>query len=91
MQSNALHELYRLEREVKSTGDPQILQDWRCLQSSDHFLYMCTKQAGDGDVHKFFNPYDSPYDSYINFMNVLDNLRLRIGARLRERLQNLRA
>lgn len=90
MQSNALHELYRLERDVKSTGDPHILSDWRGLQPSDHFYYMCTKQTSDGDVHRYFNPYDSPYDSYINFMNVLDNLRLRIGARLRERLQSLR-
>jgi len=90
MQSNALHELYRLEREVKATGDPQIIEDWRGLQPSDHVYYMCTKQTSDGDVHRYFNPYDSPYDSYINFMNVLDNLRLRIGARLRERLQNLR-
>lgn len=91
MQSNALHELYRLEREVKATGDPAILSDWRCLQPSDHFHYMATKQISDADARRYPSPYDSPYDSYINFMNVLDNLRLRIGSRLRERLQNLRA
>jgi len=77
MQSNALHELYRMEDQVKQTGDPDILSDWRRLQTSDHFYYMCTKWFSDGDVHKYFNPYDSPYDSYINFMNVLDNLRSR--------------
>lgn len=80
MQSNALHELYRLEGDVKAGGDPDILSDWRRLQSSDHFYYMCTKYFSDGDVHKYFNPYESPYDSYINFMNVLDNLRARIRA-----------
>ena len=47
------------------------------MQTSDHFYYMCTKYFADGDVHKYFNPYDSPYDSYINFMNVLDNLKHR--------------
>jgi len=78
MQSNALHELYRMEAEVKAKGDPDILADWRRLQSSDHFYYMCTKWFSDGDVHKYFNPYESPYDSYINFMNVLDNLRARL-------------
>jgi alpha-amylase len=78
MQSNALHELYRLEQEVKAAGDPQLLHDWRRLQTSDHFYYMCVKYFSDGDVHKYFNPYESPYDSYINFMNVLDNLRTRI-------------
>ena len=77
MQSNAIHELYRLEKKVKRTNDPQIISDWRRLQVSDHFYYMCTKYFADGDVHKYFNPYDSPYDSYINYMNVLDNLRAR--------------
>ncbi len=77
MQSSAIHELYRLERKVKSTNDEKIISDWRKLQASDHFYYMCTKYFADGDVHKYFNPYDSPYDSYINFMNVLDNLQRR--------------
>ncbi len=81
MQSNALHELYRLEPAVKGKGDEKLLQDWRRLQSSDHFYYMCTKYLADGTVHKYFNPYDTPYDSFINFMNVLDNLRARIGRR----------
>jgi len=77
MQSNAIHELYRLEKKIKKTGDEKIIADWRKLQTSDHFYYMCTKYFADGDVHKYFNPYDSPYDSYINFMNVLDNLQNR--------------
>ncbi len=77
MQSNAIHELYRLEKKIKQTGDENIIADWRKLQASDHFYYMCTKYFADGDVHKYFNPYDSPYDSYINFMNVLDNLHSR--------------
>ena len=53
------------------------MSDWRRLQTSDHFYYMCTKYFADGDVHKYFNPYGSPYDSYINFMNVLNNLQSR--------------
>ena len=77
MQSNAIHELYRLEKKIKQTKDEEIISDWRKLQASDHFYYMCTKYFADGDVHKYFNPYDSPYDSYINFMNVLDNLQSR--------------
>ncbi|HEY8665238.1 MAG TPA: glycoside hydrolase family 57 protein [Tepidisphaeraceae bacterium] len=80
MQSNALHELYKLEGAIKERGDESLLADWRKLTTSDHFYYMCTKYWADGDVHKYFSPYESPYDSYINFMNVLDNLQ----ARLRE-------
>jgi alpha-amylase len=80
MQSNALHELYKLEGPLKEKGDEDLLTDWRKISTSDHFYYMCTKHWADGDVHKYFSPYESPYDSYINFMNVLDNVR----ARLRE-------
>lgn len=75
MQSNAIHDLYRLEKKIKDSGDIDLINDWRKMQTSDHFYYMCTKYFADGDVHKYFNPYDSPYDSYINFMNVLSNLK----------------
>jgi alpha-amylase len=75
MQSNALHEIYKFEDLIKQTQNEELLADWRRLQTSDHFYYMCTKYFADGDVHKYFNPYESPYDSYINFMNVLGNLR----------------
>jgi alpha-amylase len=77
MQSNALHELYRMEHNVKQAKDETLLNDWRKLQTSDHFYYMCTKYFADGDVHKYFNPYDSPYDSYINFMNVMGSIEKR--------------
>ena len=77
MQHNAITELYKLEETVKQSEDKDLISDWRKLQTSDHFYYMCTKWFSDGDVHKYFNPYDSPYDSYINFMNVLDNLSCR--------------
>ncbi len=91
MQSNALNEIYRLERLVKQryaamlarSNDADkheayhLLNDWRKLTTSDHFYYMSTKYWADGDVHKYFSPYESPYDAYINYMNVLDNLRSR--------------
>jgi len=94
MQSSALHEIFKLESAVKektaelrAEGSAEgidaaehIEGDWRKLTTSDHFYYMCTKYFADGDVHKYFNPYDSPYDSYINFMNVLDNVRERVDA-----------
>lgn len=78
MQANALYELFALEDEIKASGDPDLLRDWRLLQISDHFYYMSTKYHTDGIVHRYFNPYDSPYDAFINFMNVLDQLRVRL-------------
>jgi alpha-amylase len=78
MQSNALNELYKLEGPLKEHGDAQLLADWRKLTSSDHFYYMSTKHWTDDDTAKHFSPYESPYDSYINFMNVLDNIQSRV-------------
>ncbi|KKL64413.1 hypothetical protein LCGC14_2165300 [marine sediment metagenome] len=78
MQANALYELYSLADDVRASGDAQLIDDWRKLQTSDHFYYMCTKYFSDGDVHKYFNPYESPYDSYINYMNILDSVRSRL-------------
>ena len=83
LQDNAVAELYSLTQAVRAAhekGDPYILEDWRKLTTSDHLYYMCTKYWADGDVHKYFSPYDSPYDAYINFMNVLDNVRQRVEA-----------
>ena len=79
MQANALYEVYALTDEVLASGDEELIADWRKLQTSDHFYYMCTKYFADGDVHKYFNPYESPYDSYINYMNILDSIRARLG------------
>jgi hypothetical protein len=58
---------------------PKLIDDWRKLQTSDHFYYMCTKWSEDGDVHAYFSPYESPYDAYIAYMNALSDLRLRAG------------
>jgi alpha-amylase len=78
MQSNALNELYKLEGPLKEHGDEKLLTDWRRLSSSDHFYYMSTKHWAEDDLQKHFSPYESPYDSYINYMNVLDNIQSRI-------------
>ena len=88
MQENALAQLYKLESKVKDTNDEQIVADWRKLQTSDHFYYICTKYFADGDVHKYFNPYNSPYDAYINFMNVLNNLNSRCSRVLEQKAKS---
>jgi alpha-amylase len=74
MQHDATRTLYNLEYRIKAIGDQNLLHTWRTLQTSDHFYYMCTKWFEDGNVHKYFNPYPSPYDAYINFMNVVSDL-----------------
>lgn len=78
LQNDAFQRLYGFESAIKRAADPEILENWRRLQTSDHFYYMCTKWFSDGDVHKYFNPHESPYDAFISYMNVLHDLELRL-------------
>lgn len=81
MQNDAIEACYKLEEKVKASQDIEILEIWRRLQTSDHFYYMCTKWFSDGDVHKYFNPYGSPYDAYINYMNVLADFEISLASK----------
>lgn len=74
MQKEALTRIYSLEKRIKSTNDVSLINTWAKLLTSDHFYYMCTKFWSDGDVHKYFSPYESPYDAYIYYMNVYCDL-----------------
>ena len=65
MQREAIKQIYAIEQEVLTCGNPAIIKVWERLQTSDHYYYMCTKFWSDGDVHKYFSPFDSPYDAYI--------------------------
>ncbi len=78
MQNDAFNNLYSLVQKINKIGNPDLQRDWRYLQTSDHFYYMCTKWFSDGDVHKYFNPYDTPYDAFINFMNAFSDFKIRV-------------
>ena len=78
LQDDAFHNLYLLEPLVKQVADADMLRDWKYLQTSDHFYYMCTKFFADGDVHKYFNHYNTPYEAFMNYMNVLTDFTLRV-------------
>ena len=78
LQDEAFNNLYNLYDSVKKIDNPDIWKDWMYLQTSDHFYYMCTKWFSDGDVHKYFNPYDSPYEAFVNYMNILSDFIIRL-------------
>lgn len=79
MQTTAIASLYGLERQILDTNDLALIDDWRRLQTSDHFYYMCTKWFNDGDIHAYFSPYDTPYEAYINFMNAYHDIKFRLS------------
>ncbi len=74
MQNAAFEKLSSMRERILSTNNEDTIRKWRILQTSDNFYYMCTKWFADGDIHKYFNAYNSPYTAYINYMNILSNL-----------------
>jgi alpha-amylase len=78
MQQSAHKQIYAMRKDVLSSGNKELIAAWKKLTTSDHFYYMCTKWFNDGDVHKYFSPYDTPYDCFINYMNVLQDIALRL-------------
>ena len=77
-QYDTLRSIYDLENEILATKNRRLIKDWRRLQTSDHFYYMCTKWSEDGDVHAYFSPYKSPFEAYKRYSVILADLRERL-------------
>ncbi|MGB8490366.1 MAG: glycoside hydrolase family 57 protein [Bacteroidales bacterium] len=88
LQVAALDKLYELTDKVRKCNDVQIRKDWEYLQASDHFYYMATKFFSDGAVHAYFNPYETPYDAFMNYMNVLSDFEIRVKRYVPDDIQN---
>jgi len=78
LQQDAFNKLYAQLEKLSLIDEPSLWNDFGHLQESDHFYYMCTKFFSDGEVHKYFNPYDTPYEAFINYMNVLSDFIIRV-------------
>ena len=77
LQHEAMKYIYDMTERVLRTGDGQLIDDWRKLQTADHVYYMSTKHADDGSVHSYFSPYSSPYEAVLNYMNAIRDIRWR--------------
>ncbi len=88
LQKEAFETLYSIGERVRMTKDHRLLQDWSYLQSSDHFFYMSTKRSSDGAVHRHFSPYESAFDAFTNYMNVLSDFMLRVSGQYPSSIDN---
>ena len=79
LQKEAFNNLYALKDQIKNCQNEVLLKDWNYLQANNHLYYMCTKFFSDGEVHKYYNPYTSPYEAFINYMNVLSDFTIRLN------------
>ena len=78
LQNEAFNKLYSVSERVRLCEDRRLKQDWLYLQAADHFFYMSTKNMHDGSVHSQFSPYDTPFDAFTNYMNVLADFIVRV-------------
>ena len=85
LQHEAFDKLFKLRDKVLSLNEPIINTDWKYLQTSDHFFYMSTKFFTLGSVQSSFNPYNSPYDAFINYMNILSDFEIKINQSIKEK------
>ena len=85
LQQDAFNKLYALEEKLLLLDRQELWADYGHLQESDHLYYMCTKFFSDGEVHKMFNPYDTPYEAFINYMNVLSDFSIRVNDAIAEK------
>ena len=77
LQQDAFNKLYGLTEKLAIINNPELWADFGHLQESDHLYYMCTKFFSDGEVHKRFSPYNTPFEAFINYMNVLSDFIIR--------------
>lgn len=78
MQQEAVDKLYALTPLVAECSDEAILKDWQYLQSTENFYYMGTKFFANGASHTYHSPYPTPYEAFINYMNILSDFAERL-------------
>lgn len=89
LQVDAFNRLYSLTDRINRCDDEKLRKDWKYLQASDHFYYMSTKFFSDGAYQVYYNPYESPYEAYINYMNVLSDFSIRLNTLVPENNQEM--
>ena len=72
MQNEAISKLYAKKDAIHKLNDKDLNHIWDFMQSSNHFYYMSTKWFSDGSIGNV-NPYGSPYEAFINYMNILSD------------------
>ena len=85
LQNEAFHKLYTLTERVRMCEDRRIKQDWNYLQASDHFFFMSTKY---GAGRSAYSPYESPFDAFTNYMNVLSDFIVRVEEQYPTQIEN---
>jgi len=79
MQKEAFEKLYTLASLMEKCQNEELARDWKYLQESDHFYFMSTKYFSGNLGLVYQNPFDSPYEAFINYMNILSDFTIRLN------------
>lgn len=85
MQREAFDKLYSIADRVRIANDPRINQDWDYLQASNNFRFMTTKPSNVGLDRGIYN---SPFDAFTNYMNILGDFINRVNSLYPEEIDN---
>ena len=77
MQNEAFNKLYSVAERVRIADDSRLNQDWDYLQDSNNFRFMTTKPSHVGLNRGI---YDSPFDAFTNYMNILGDFIWRVNS-----------
>ena len=77
MQREAFNKLYSVAERVHLCTDRRIKQDWDYMQASNNYRFMTTKNTG---VTLNRGIYDSPFDAFTNYMNILGDFISRVNS-----------
>lgn len=79
LQKEAFNKLFAIQPLVRKKKNAELIEDYSRLQASEHFYFIRTKLFSGTDYHKYLHPYDSPYEAFINYMNVLSDFIERVN------------
>ena len=85
MQQEALEKLYSIADRVRICRDRRLMQDWDYLQASNNLRFMSTKPNSYGGYRGI---YDSPYDAFTNYMNILGDFITRVKNLYPDEIEN---
>lgn len=88
IQQEAFNKLYSIAERVQLCDNRKLKEDWGRLQASDHFFYMSTKHFADGSSHAAFSPYETPFQAFTNYMNVLADFIVRVEEQYPMNIEN---
>ena len=84
LQNEALRAIYSISERLHMSQNEILRQDFAYLLSADHFKFMSTKMG----AYVPFSPYDSSFDAFTNYMNIVSDIQIRLKQEFPEEVEN---